>query len=150
MQLGSSSSKKKSQHPVDRQEERAGSDDDDCYFFSSAQPGLEQFPSSAKKRDEAAAANLKEANVRWNNFYRSHSSDVGSPIPRVSVVQFTDSKHWDFISEDPLLSEALRAARKSNVAEKRADQARMERLLAPVLDKEHRQRVYERLHANQN
>ena len=50
------------------------------------------------------------------------------------------------ILEPDSLAEDLYLARKSDYAQRQADKARMERLLGPILNKEHRHDIYEKIY----
>ena len=55
-----------------------------------------------------------------------------------------DERRNEFIYEDPTHSEALRASRISDFAQRQADKARMEQLITPILTEHHRQKIRRR------
>ena len=99
---------------------------------------------------------VSDANQKWVEFYggRIHKDDdvdedgVDGDCgePKTVTVSFSCPSLWRMISEDPGMSEALQEARTSDLARRRADKARMEMLLSPILKPEHRDRVFKRLY----
>ena len=59
-------------------------------------------------------------------------------------VCFDEEKNVCFY-EDPIFSEALKMSRQSDFAQREADKARMERLIAPILTEHHRNQIRTRL-----
>ena len=64
---------------------------------------------------------------------------------RVQQCSVRFSEDISILVEPEHLAWDLHLARKSDYAQRQADQARMERLLSPILDTEHRKKVYEKL-----
>jgi hypothetical protein len=65
------------------------------------------------------------------------------------TVTFTPKEAWQHIDEDPAMAEDLRLSRTSEVARRRADHERHERLLGPVLTAEHRRKMWQLLHPDE-
>jgi len=98
------------------------------------------------------------ANNKWNEAYSSVSSAVSPSSPAVGTAKsklvekldrnkkgaptVTFSEELKIHQEDPTLADALREARMDvEGTRRRADKSRAERLLAPVLDASHRERI---------
>ena len=58
------------------------------------------------------------------------------------------SEDISILEEPEDLAVDLYLARKSDFAQRQADKARMERLLSPILNTEHRKNIYEKIVAN--
>ena len=100
-----------------------------------AHPALSQTPKDEVERRIRDANNVWHKN--YNGFDHHSSSDATS-----KHATFSPSDQWETIYEDPDLSEDLRISRTSDTARRRADHERMERLLAPVFDPTHREKMW--------
>ncbi len=127
----------------------------------SASPSVgagERHPGAGPDDPEASRRRLEEANAKWQKAYEEEEvNDDGCDMVDFSAkksktkkkkkfASFSSPDSWRLIPEDPALSEALRESRRSDLARRKADLARMERALAPVLEPRHRERVYKRLY----
>ncbi len=111
----------------------------------------EMFPGQ-KNGLEETQKRLEAANLNWESSYSdgktvSPSTKDTEKKMRKSV-SFSHPSSWVHVSEDPELSEALKAARSSDFSRRKADLARLERTLAPILDPGHREKVYQRLYGS--
>ena len=104
----------------------------------------DKHPLNVYEEDRAKALErLRTVNRTWElNYAESDSSDTGSTSSRV---QFT-SEDPTFHVEDPEMSEALHEARKSDFVQRQVDKERMERLLAPIFAKTHREKIFNALY----
>jgi hypothetical protein len=89
---------------------------------------------------------LRVANDLWILNYeetceKEGEDDAGSKISCNKQVTFSPAEDWEEIYEDPLYSEDLKLSRTSDNARRRADHERMERLIAPIFAKEHREKM---------
>lgn len=61
-------------------------------------------------------------------------------------VQFSSPEHWDSWYEHPDEVAVLRESRKNDMLQRRADKERMERLIRPIMTKEHREKIFQKLY----
>ncbi len=146
-------SKKKPAGPATKQKAEENNDvwsDDNATSMAAKD---ETFP-SPKNDYEETRRRLEAANSNWESAYGDgepcspHPKDTGLKMRK--SVSFSHPNSWVHVSEDPELSEALKAARSSDFSRRKADLARLERTLAPILDPRHREKVYQRLYGKCN
>jgi hypothetical protein len=109
---------------------------------------------------------IREANDRWNSFYVDSASN-GSDSPKVPScdnafqlinettpeekasskcsVRIAPADSVVIILEDPEEAKDLRDSRISDLAQRHADKERMEKLLCPVFQSEHRKNMWDRI-----
>ena len=109
---------------------------------------------------------IREANDRWNSFYEDFVSN-GSDSPKVPscdnnfqlfnettpeekasskfTVRIAPADSVVIILEDPEEAKDLRDSRISDIAQRHADKERMEKLLTPVFQSEHRKSMWDQI-----
>jgi hypothetical protein len=84
---------------------------------------------------DAVCQKVRDANAKWSALESNLDSHPGSKVT------FCHPLVTQEILEDPDMAEDLRAARIDSYAQKRADQDRYNRLLAPIFKHEHRDKI---------
>jgi len=113
-----------------------------------------EFPSHIPK--DKVHERIAAANQTWNRHYEKEDQSVQKkPSSYAAAAARGRRRRLEVciapveanvvIYEDPDLAEALSASRKSDFVQRQADKERMERLLAPVFTKTHRQKMWQLL-----
>lgn len=105
-------------------------------------PAFDSYPLAMDH--EEAKKRVQAANQKWAKVYNDDLDMSGEE--EKSVVHFAQPEVTDCLYEDPCDSADLRSARVSDLARRKADKERYERLMAPVFSQEHRSKVWQRLH----
>merc|ERR1712223_788889 len=120
----------------------------------------ERFPVSGLNGDsnmdhEQLLKKIKDANVKWN-LYENHSisnenlKNNKKATEAVNKMVVFSEPLEEVRFEDPDMADDLRATRVDDIAQRRADQDRYNRLLGPIFKPEHRDKIRSYIEKNQS
>ena len=98
------------------------------------------YPSLNQTSKDDAKRRIRDANDAWSQSYDVFERQLANDVSKRTT--FTSQDEWETIYEDPDLSEDLRLARTSDNTRRKADHERMERLLGPIFEADHRSKMW--------
>jgi len=94
----------------------------------------DSYPDTDRTDHEEVLKKIREANLKWNKL-------ESKPERNEIRLTFCEPVVTDVLEEDPEMADDLREARINDCAQRKADQERYNRLLAPIFKEEHRDKI---------
>uniref|UniRef100_A0A0K2THP3 Uncharacterized protein n=1 Tax=Lepeophtheirus salmonis TaxID=72036 RepID=A0A0K2THP3_LEPSM len=98
------------------------------------------------RREKELHERLAAINIEWSKHYLNPSNNSNDDCIKKNV-SFSQEDCWSVIEEDPKLAKELRESRISDHLSRKADRERLEKIISPILDEDHRKKVYLRVYS---